>query len=134
MSHVHGSNLFRRRRLFQKRIDRFMVNSVEEILKFRESLIQKRSQLNLCRSTLLHKYLTETTEVLEVHEINILLIIEPMRLHHKGLGNQKRVNAIRFCLANVVFSHGRRLDRINDTNMKMPGNEEFDKVIAVVSR
>ena len=108
-----------------------MVNSVEEILKFRESLIQKRSQLNLCRGTLLHKYLTETTEVLEVHEINILLIIEPMRLHHKGSGNQKHVNAIRFCLANVVFSHGRRLDRI--TNMKMSGNEEFDKVIAVVS-
>ena len=62
------------------------------------------------------------------------VLIEPMRLHHKGLGNQKRVNAIRFCLANVVFSHGRRLDRINDTNMKMPGNEEYDKVIAVVSR
>lgn len=111
-----------------------MVNSVEEILKFGESLIQKRSQLDLCRGTLLYKYLTETPEVLEVHEINVLLIIEPMRLYHKGLGNQKRVNTIRFRLANVVLSHGGSLDRVNDANVKMPGNEELDKVIAVVSR
>ena len=47
MSHVYGSNALRRRRLFQKGIDGFLMQIVfEEILQFREYMIHLRSQLD----------------------------------------------------------------------------------------
>lgn len=111
-----------------------MVDAAKEILEFRKGLVQKRSQLDLCRCTLLHGGLAETAEVLEMHEIDALLVIEPMRLHHKRLGDEQCVNPVSLGLANVVLARGRCLDRVQDANVESPGNEEFDKVIAVVSR
>ena len=78
--------------------------------------------------------MAETVKILEMHEIDILLVIEPVRLYHKGLGDEKCVNPISLGLANVVLAHDRSLDRVDDTHIESPGDEEVDKVIAVVGR
>ena len=47
VSHMHRGNVFRRRRFFKERIDRFsMQHGLEETLKLREHLIHVISQLD----------------------------------------------------------------------------------------
>ena len=66
MSHVHRGNLFRGLRFLEERIDRLVVNTVKEILEFRERLVYVRSKLNLtgCSSlTELQCYSNQLTEL-----------------------------------------------------------------------
>ena len=111
-----------------------MVDSVEKVLELRESLIQIRSQHNFIASTLLHKLLTEAAKIFQVQQVNIILREKSVGLRHKSLGNNGSVNLIGLGLTDSVLSHRRSLDRVEDTDMKMPGNKEFNKIIAIVSR
>lgn len=57
-----------------------------------------------------------------------------MRLHHKGFGNDVRIDLVRFHLPDVVLPHRRRLDRVDDADLATSGDEEFDQVVAIMCR
>jgi hypothetical protein len=57
-----------------------------------------------------------------------------VRLCHKSFGNNVRINLIGLRLTDVVLTHRRRLDRIDDVDLEASGNEKFNQVIAVVCR
>ena len=81
MSQMHRSNEFRRGSLFQKSVNRFLVKSgFEEILQFREYPVNVSSELDLKPGPLFDVLLPETAEILQVHEVDILLRKEPVRL------------------------------------------------------
>ncbi len=134
MSHVHGSNQFWRWRFLQECIDRFVVNPIKEILQFRESLVNKRSKLDFVGSTLLHEGLPETAVILEMQQIKILLLKEPMRTHHESLCNQKSIRPISLCSANIIVSRVRSLKRVQYTEPLPFGEKELNNVFAVVGR
>jgi len=111
-----------------------MVDSVEKVLELRESLIQIRSQHNFIASTLLHELLTEAAQIFQMQEINIILREKSIRLGHKCSSNNGSINLVGLGLADSVLPHRRSLNGIENTDMKMPGNKEFNKIIAIVSR
>lgn len=74
MNHVHVSNQFRQWRLLQEHKDRFVVNSIKEVLQFQECLVNKRNKLEFVGCTLLHEGLPETAEILKMQQIKILLL------------------------------------------------------------
>lgn len=134
MGHVHGSDLFRSLRFLQERIDRLVVDTVEEVLEFRESLIHIGSKLDLCGRTLLHEILAGPAQILQMQEVEILLLEQTVFGGHKGLGYYECIHLIRLGIADISLPHGRGLDGVKDTEAVPFGNEEFDKVITVVSR
>lgn len=66
--------------------------------------------------------------------IDVFLSHEPVRLGHKSFGNNVRIKLIGLGLTDVVLTHRRRLDRIDDADLVASGNEEFNQVITVVCR
>ena len=105
MGQMHGSNGFSCRRFFQERIDRFLMQAgFEKVLKFRKGLIQIGSKLDLQPGSLFDRFLTETPQFFEVHQIKIFKGNEPVGfLHHKSLGNDVGVDLIRLRFADVIF-------------------------------
>ena len=123
MSQVHGSYLFGRWRLFQKGINSLLMQSgFEEVLQFGKYPVDIRSELDLKSGPLLYKFHPETAEVLQAHPIDVFLSHEPVRLGHKSFGNNVRINLIRLCLTDVVLTHRRRLDQIDDADLVASGN------------
>ena len=106
----------------------------EEVLQFGEYPVDIRSELDFSSGPLFYKFHPETAEVLQVHHINVFLSHEPVRLCHKSFGNNVRINLIGLRLTDVVLTHRRRLDRIDDVDLEASGNEKFNQVITVVCR
>lgn len=55
-------------------------------------------------------------------------------LHHKSFSNDVSVDLICLRFANIVFTHGRRLDGVKYTHIKGTGNKVSYKVVAIVCR
>lgn len=69
MSNVYGRNQFRRWRLLEEGIDRFVMYAAKETLQFRKSLVNERSKLAFTGNMLLHQSLLESEEILEMQRI-----------------------------------------------------------------
>lgn len=84
MSQVHGSNGFSCRRFFQECTDRFLMQTgFEKVLKFWKGLIQIGSKLDFQPGPLFDRFLAETPQFFEVHQIQIFKGNEPIEfLHH----------------------------------------------------
>ena len=136
MSHVHGSNALRRRSLFQKGVDSFLMQAgFEEILQFREYLIHIRSQLDFQTRPLFNGFLAEASELFKIHQVKVIKRDKPVGiLHQKSLSNDVSVDLIRLGFAQIVFAHGRRFDRVEYTHFKGTGNKVSYKVVAIVCR
>ena len=136
MGHMHGSDVLGRRSLFQKCIDGFLVQAgLEEILQFGEDLVDIGSQLDLQTCPLLDGLLTETAELLEVHQVKVVERDRPVGiLHHERLCNEERVDFVSLGLADVVLAHDRSLDGVQHTHAVVTGDKVSDKVVAVVCR
>ena len=107
----------------------------EKVLKFRKGLIQIGSKLDLKPGSLFDRFLTETPQFFEVHQIKIFKGNEPVGfLHHKSLGNDVSVNLICLRFADVIFPHGRSRDGIKDTNVVALRNKVADQVVGIMSR
>ena len=71
------------------------------------------SKLDLQPGSLFDRFLTETPQFFEVHQVKIFKGNEPLGfLHHKSLGDDVSVNLIRLRFADVIFPHGRSRERI----------------------
>lgn len=136
MGQMHGSNGLSCRRFFQERIDRsLMQTGLEKVLKFRKGLIHIGSKLDLQPGSLFDRFLTETPQFFEVHQIQIFKGNEPVGfLYHKSLGNDVSVDLICLRFADVVFPYGRSRDRIEDTNVVALRNKVADQVVGIMSR
>ena len=134
MSHMHGSNHAGGRGFFQKRIAALVMDPVKVVLDLRKSLINIRSQLDLSLCALLDQLHPEPTEFFQVKQGDIVLRKEPGGVHHQSLSDDQGINLIRLGLADVILPQGRRLDRVNDTNLVIVGDKEFHKVVAVMGR
>ena len=136
MGQVHGSNGFGCRRFFQERVDRFLMQTgLEKILKFRKGLIQIGSKLDFQPGPLFDRFLTETPQFFEVHQIQIFKGNEPIGfLHHKSLGDDVSVNLICLRFADVIFPHGRSRKRIKYTDIVALRNKVADQVVGIMSR
>ncbi len=105
---------------------------MKEVLKLRERLVHIRDQLYFGPGALLHELLAETPEAFKVEQVDVLLRAEPVFLHHERSGDHECVYRVSLRFAYVVPAHGRSLDRVYHTDVVMPGNEELDKVVAIV--
>ena len=105
----------------------------KKVLQLRKGLIHIRSQLYLGSGTLLDQFLPETAKVLQMHQADVIGSIEPVRLHQKSFVNEVSIALIRFGLANVIFTQGGSLDRVEDTDLVVVSHKEFNKVVAVMS-
>ena len=117
MGQMHGSDALRRRGLFQKCIDSFLVQAgFEEILQFGEDLVNIGSELDLQASPLLDGLQAETGDLLKVHQVKVVERDKPVRiLHHECLGNEERVDFVSLGLADVVLAHDRSLYGVKHT-------------------
>lgn len=71
----------------------------------------------------------------ELHQVNVVHSDEPGRpLHHKRFCNEIGINLIRLGFADIVFSHGCGLDRVDDTDLVAILHKITNKIVAVVSR
>ena len=116
---VHESNGFGCQRFFQERVDRFLMQTgLEKILKFRKGLIQIGSKLDFQPGSLFDRFLTETPQFFEVHQIQIFKGNEPIGfLYHKSLADDVSANLICLRFADAIFPHGRSRKRIEDTDI-----------------
>ena len=108
MSHMHGTDRFSRRSLLEEGINRLLVQSgFEEILKFRECLVDIRSQLDLQACPLFNGFLPKAAKGLEIHEIQVIKGYEPgILLQHQSLGNKDCVDFVRLRFADVILPQG----------------------------
>ena len=134
MSHVRGSNRLRCLRFLQKRVDRLVVNTMEEVLELRERLIHEGRQLDLGSRTLLREILARPAQALETQEVEILLLEQTVFSLHQGSGDGEGVHLVRLDIPDVSLPRIRGQDRIEDTEPVPLCDEEFDKVIPIVSR
>ena len=136
MGQVHGSNILSGRRFLERCINSFLMQTgIEEILQFRKYLIRIGLELYLQPGAMFERLLAEAAKGLEVQQVGVIDRNEPMRLlQHKSFSNDVGVNLIRLCLSDVVFSEGRGLDRVYDTDLMPFINKETNKVVAVVGR
>ena len=111
-----------------------MQSGGKKVLELRKSLIHIGSQLYLSSGTLFDQFLPETAKVLQMQQADVIGCIEPVRLHHESFGNEVSIDLIRFGLANVIFTQGGSLDRVEDTDPVVVRHKEFNKVVAVMSR
>lgn len=102
---------------FLERIDRFLIQAgLNKISKFQKSLIHIGSKLSLQPSSLLYRFLRETVQFFEVHQIEIFKSNESVGLqHHKSLGDDVSADLIRLCFMDVIFPHERSREWIEDT-------------------
>lgn len=68
----------------------------EEIQNFREELIRIGNQLDFQVGTLLHGFLTEATERLEIHQVKLIERNEPM-------GNLQQVSTLSVFVLRILF-------------------------------
>lgn len=112
-----------------------MQTGLEKVLQFQKGLIQIGSKLDLKPGSLLDRFLTETPLFFKVHQIKIFKGNELVGfLQHKRLGDDVSADLIRFCFADVIFSHGRSRKRIEDTNIVALRNKVADEVVDIMSR
>ena len=112
-----------------------MQAGLEKVLKFRKGLIQIGSKLDLKPGSLFDRFLTETPQFFEVHQIKIFKGNEPVRfLHHKSLDNDVSVDLIYLRFTDIIFPHGRSRDGIEDTNVVALRNKVADQVVGIMSR
>lgn len=52
-------------------------------------------------------------------------------LHHKGFGNNKCVDFVSLRLAEVILTHSRSFDRVENTHFEIPCNKKTNKVVTV---
>lgn len=135
MSQMHGSNLGSRGSLFEDSVDSLLMDAgLEEVLEFRENLVQIRGQLDLRTSTLLDKLHPEPSKILQLHERNVIERDESGVIHHSsGFGDYQSIDLVRLGLADVVLPQGGRLDRVDHTDVEAFGNKERNQVVAIVS-
>ena len=107
----------------------------EEILQFREGYIKMGLELDLKPGALLDRIHAGASKRLKLHEGEIIKGDEALlRLKHKRLRDDVGINLIRLGLADVVFPHGRGLDRVDHTDLTTFRNKVVDKVVTVVGR
>ena len=98
-------------------------------------MIQIGSKLDFQMGPLFDRFLTETAQFFEVHQIQIFKGNEPIGfLHHKSLGDDVSVNFICLRLEDVIFPHGRSRRRIEDTDIVVLRNKVADQVAGIMSR
>ncbi len=107
MCQMYRGDVLRRWGLFQKCIDSFLMQAgLKEILQFREYPVNIGSELDLQVCPLLSGLLTETPQLLKVHQVKVVKRDKPVGvLHHKCFGNDECVDFVCLGLADVVFAH-----------------------------
>ena len=112
-----------------------MQTGFEKVLNLRKDLINIGCQLNFQSGTLLYGFLTETSQCLKIHHIEIEEADESeVVLHHKSFSNHVSVDLICLSLANVIFSHLTGFDGVQHTHLVKLSNKVSNKVVTVVCR
>ncbi len=109
-----------------------MKSGFEEVLELWKDTVHVSRELYLQSSAFLDVLLPETAETLQVHEVNILLRDESVRLCNECLGDDKRIHLIG--LSDVVLTHRESLDEVDDADLVAPGHKKFHQVICIVYR
>ena len=58
----------------------------------------------------------------------------PMIMKHKDFSNNKHIDFISLRLANIIFTHGRSLNRVENAHFEVLADKETNKVVTVVCR
>ena len=69
-----------------------------------------------------------------MHHVDVLQGIKPVRLSHECFGNNEGINLISLCFTDVVLTHRRSLNGVDDADLVASGDEEFDQVVTIVCR
>ena len=135
MSQMHGSDLVSRGGLFKDSVYSFLMDAgFEEVLEFREDLIQIGSQLYLGTGTLLDQFHPESSQILELHESDVVQGNESWIIHqNNGFSNQQSIHLVSLGLADVALPQRGCLDRIDQTDMEAFSDKEVNQVVAIVS-
>jgi hypothetical protein len=106
----------------------------EEVLEFREDLIQIGSQLYLGTGTLLDQFHPESSQILELHESDVMQGNESEVIHRgNGFGDHQSIDPVSLGFADIVLPHGGRLDRVDQADAETFRDKEIHQVVAIVS-
>ena len=135
MSQMHGSYQRSRGSLFEDSVYSLLMDTgFEKVLEFREDLIQVSSELYLGTGTLFDQVQPEPSEILELHERDVIQCDESWILHQSnGFGDHQSIDLVCLGLADIVFPQGGCLDRVDHTDVEALSDKERNQVVAIVS-